>query len=730
MSKRERSWLHFGDWPYLTKLLIVFGLIVMLPLLLTFYYGYSVSRNNILENQAEELSRQANFIAFNLDFLLNERSSNITIQAEDVMVREFSATWPDASQRTRTSAQTDIENLAGSNPFYEAVYLMDPSGEVILSTADNLGDNFSFRPYFQKAILGEAHISDLSISVDAGIAVIYFSAPVRDSAGDVVAVAVLRVLAEEIWDLALASEEEHASFSPVVLFDEYGIRLAHTIDPSLIFKSVVPLDSAVEAQLQAENRLGLGTEIESTNMPDLAEGILQAASQTHFTYLMDGGKEQYHAGAARLQVKPWTVIEAIPESAILSRIYELRTTVFLAVVVIGLVSLIITTLAARSITKPIGILTTAVQKLSVGAIDQPLSGIRSQRKDEIGVLARSFESMRQNLKGLNRHVEELSVLHAIATAGIEATSEDELILEATRIIGLTLYPSNYGILLLDSMNSWLLEHDSYLRPREDQPLLQVPLGKGISGMVAKTGKALRIGDVRKSPDYISANPEIISELCVPIKSQQHVLGVINLESKEKDAFTEDDERLLQTIASQLAVGIENVRLFEEASHLAITDDLTGLNSRRFFFELARKEFERSRRFDRPLVAIMLDLDIFKRVNDDFGHSIGDQALAALAEGCTRELREVDVIGRYGGDEFSILLPETDLAAGKEIAERLCAMVSDLTVETERGLIELTISLGVASLQPNCPNVEKLLDQADMALYDAKQSGRNQVCIQE
>jgi diguanylate cyclase (GGDEF)-like protein len=217
---------------------------------------------------------------------------------------------------------------------------------------------------------------------------------------------------------------------------------------------------------------------------------------------------------------------------------------------------------------------------------------------------------------------------------------------------------------------------------------------------------------------------------VPIKSQQHVLGVINLESKEKDAFTQDDERLLQTIAGQLAVGIENVRLFEETIKLAITDELTGLNTRRFFFDMARKEFERSRRFDHPLAAIMLDLDHFKKVNDAFGHSSGDQVLAAVASGCKRELREVDLIGRYGGDEYSILLPETSLEKGENVAKRLCAMVSSAAVQTEHNLIDLTVSLGVASFNPDCPSVEKLLDRADMALYDAKQSGRNQVCVKE
>ncbi|MEK6256649.1 MAG: diguanylate cyclase, partial [Chloroflexota bacterium] len=640
--------------------------------------------------------------------------------------------WPAVSKQIDEGARSEMEFLAGGNAYFQAVYLMNLDGEVILSSTDNTGENFTFRPYFQKAVAGNAYISDLSISIDVELPVIYFSVPVKDDTGEIVAVAVLRVLAEEIWSLIAASEEKHKIYSPIVLFDEYGIRLAHSADSSMIFKSVVPLDPAIEAQLQAENRLGIGTIIESTNIPGLAEGILQAETQSHFTYQMEVDPGLYHAGAVRMLTKPWTVIEVIPESVFLSQINQLRTSILMAVIAIGFVSLSVTTLAARSITRPIGIITTAVQNLSAGDLDQPLSEIQPERKDEIGVLARSFESMRKNLNssltGLNRHVEELSVLHSIAAASTESTSKDELILKATKIIGSTLSPSNYGVLLLDASNSVLLEHESYLRPREDQPLFQLALGQGFSGTVAKTGEAMRTGDVSKSSVYISANPEIVSELCVPIKTQQHVIGVINLESTEKDAFTLDDERLLQIIAGQLAVGIENVLLFEEVQNLAITDALTGLNNRRFFFEMARKEHARAHRFQHPLVALMLDLDKFKQINESYGHAGGDQALAAVASTWRKELRRVDLMGRYGGDEFIVLLPETKITKGLQVAERLRMAIANLRVETESGQVQLTSSIGVAKMLDDCPSIEFLIDRADRALYQTKQAGGNKVSV--
>jgi len=223
---------------------------------------------------------------------------------------------------------------------------------------------------------------------------------------------------------------------------------------------------------------------------------------------------------------------------------------------------------------------------------------------------------------------------------------------------------------------------------------------------------------------------IKSELCVPIKSGQKVLGVINNESDELDAFSKEDERLLQTVAGQLAAGIEKVRYFEEVQRLAITDSLTGLNNRRYFFDLARNEFERARRFGHSLVAIMLDLDGFRGVNEQYGHAGGDLTLTSIAETWMKELREVDVMGRYGGDEFAILLPETDLKAGKKVAKRLSKIAKALSVETERGKISVTISLGVAALLDDSPNIEYLIDRADRGLYLSKEAGGDQVSAVE
>lgn len=168
---------------------------------------------------------------------------------------------------------------------------------------------------------------------------------------------------------------------------------------------------------------------------------------------------------------------------------------------------------------------------------------------------------RQSEAMLQRQVRELTALHAVAVAGADASNEDALIERANQIVGHLLYPDNFGVLLLDSASGVLRVHRSYhnwtLAPRT------LLLGQGITGQVAADGRARRVGDVSLSRDYIQVGTDIRSELCVPLKAGDRILGVINAERDRANAFDEEDERLLTTFASQLATSIEKSRLFEQ-----------------------------------------------------------------------------------------------------------------------------------------------------------------------
>jgi diguanylate cyclase (GGDEF)-like protein/PAS domain S-box-containing protein len=171
---------------------------------------------------------------------------------------------------------------------------------------------------------------------------------------------------------------------------------------------------------------------------------------------------------------------------------------------------------------------------------------------------------------------------------------------------------------------------------------------------------------------------------------------------------------------------ERKRDEKELVRLATTDFLTGLFNRRHFMELAEREFPRAKRYGDELSLIMLDADKFKEVNDTYGHNVGDFVLKSLASIGLSMLRDVDVFGRIGGEEFAVLLPSTPLERAMHVAEKLRTAITGAVVPMEQGELRVTVSLGVTSLRPDTKDVDMMLKEADMALYSAKEKGRNQV----
>jgi diguanylate cyclase (GGDEF)-like protein len=160
---------------------------------------------------------------------------------------------------------------------------------------------------------------------------------------------------------------------------------------------------------------------------------------------------------------------------------------------------------------------------------------------------------------------------------------------------------------------------------------------------------------------------------------------------------------------------------------SITDPLTGLLNRRRFTELANREVTRSRRHRLVFSVLMLDIDHFKRINDTYGHPVGDLAIKAVAEVCTQALRPHDLLARYGGEEFVLTLPQTESEGAHTVAERIRAKTETLTVPSEHGPVRFTVSIGISTYQSGQP-LECVVARADEALYEAKQSGRNRVVI--
>jgi diguanylate cyclase (GGDEF)-like protein len=236
---------------------------------------------------------------------------------------------------------------------------------------------------------------------------------------------------------------------------------------------------------------------------------------------------------------------------------------------------------------------------------------------------------------------------------------------------------------------------------------------------------------------------------IPILVGEQCIGVLCVtRTRPNYKFTEEDLLAATRLADVAALALENSRMYREIEELAMTDELTGVHSRRSLMDLGEREVERARRYQRPLSALMLDMDHFKNLNDKWGHLVGDVVLRGVAQQCAELIRRTDllghyrrqnaeagnIIGRFGGEEFVIFMPETALEHALIVAERIRTCIEGLSfaVPYEKGeaLIQVTISLGVVSLNPAANTLLELLSRADQALYMAKQTGRNRICFQE
>lgn len=262
--------------------------------------------------------------------------------------------------------------------------------------------------------------------------------------------------------------------------------------------------------------------------------------------------------------------------------------------------------------------------------------------------------------------------------------------------------------------------------------LQIPHpGESPHSRAIETRSVLVVEDMeREFPRFSNiSGTEIRSWLGVPLIVHREVIGLLALDSRQRRFFTSTHLRLAAALGDHVAVALHNARLYEQTRELAMTDSLTGVATRRNFFVQAERALEQAKRNDRWISVIMSDLDHFKEINDEYGHVKGDEALRLVAQVARETLRLSDTIGRYGGEEFAVILPETGTEAARSIAERLRSEVNGITVPGTS--TNLSISIGVVSEVPEAgDSVDRIIERADQALYEAKRLGRNRVAVYE
>jgi diguanylate cyclase (GGDEF)-like protein len=282
---------------------------------------------------------------------------------------------------------------------------------------------------------------------------------------------------------------------------------------------------------------------------------------------------------------------------------------------------------------------------------------------------------------------------------------------------------NCAILLVDEETEELVIVDEHGYPAGTRGMrISLKGERGISRWVAVQGDALYVPDVRQDDRYVPGVPEARSELAVPIKIRDRVLGVLNVESDKTDAFEKDEALLLQALASQLAVALELNRARSELDRLTITDPLTGVYNRRYLDRVLPTEKDRAERFERPFALLMLDLDDFKFVNDRYGHRQGDHILVAFAQALQRNVRSIDAVIRYGGDEFLVVLLETDAEGAGKACRRIRQRVEE-ALESSPSVptgVKIGLSVGLAVRNPG-ESVDEKLAEADHRMYSEKRN---------
>ncbi|WP_327032968.1 diguanylate cyclase [Micromonospora ureilytica] len=546
----------------------------------------------------------------------------------------------------------------------------------------------------------------------------------------------------------------------VALHDPAGARLgtvtaAQLVDPAFVARlaavtgvAVTLLDSGASAARVTH----------TTESRDVRDAVLAAAVAASGEQVTETNEGRYVRRLGPSDGQPLPLVLSVPSE----RPPGLHATLVGVVVLAGLLAVLTAWRLARVTTRPLAELAGAVDRVAQGDLTARVP-VRS--RDELGRLAAAFNRMTREtgsyVTALTSNRDQLRGHLAVLGDTLASTHDLQRILRVILRSAIGATGARAGAVLLVETGGVLVaqctEGLDGRWPEEgaDGPqTLRVPVGVGVVGAVAATGEPQR---GRAEPtEAPTGEPRCRTYVAVPFAAPvgatttlgatgaggtgsadeagtAAALGVLALYDRlGADEFDDDDLATLRTFAGHAAVAVDNVRVHEEAQRLSLTDPLTGLWNYRYLRESIRREVERASRFGRMLSVLALDLDRFKDVNDTYGHAAGDTVLAEFARRVRGEIREVDLAFRQGGEEFVLLLPETDARGAAIVAERLGAAVRDtaIAVEAYAGPVLVTVSVGIAVFPDHGSTGREVLEAADDALYAAKAAGRDTYRVAE
>jgi diguanylate cyclase (GGDEF)-like protein len=333
-----------------------------------------------------------------------------------------------------------------------------------------------------------------------------------------------------------------------------------------------------------------------------------------------------------------------------------------------------------------------------------------------------------------RHIDEVGIFHDVAKALTSSLELDAILQTIMDNIAKFFKPDTWSLLMVDEQKEELYFAIAVGPASETLKTLRLKLGEGIAGWVAKHGESLIVPDVYTDPRFAKRIDEMTkwqtkSMICVPLRSKNRTLAVIQLINSPIESFGDDEMFFLHALCDYAAIAIDNARAVEKIQELTITDDCTGLYNARHLYKTLEAEVYRSQRFNYEFSVCFLDLDHFKQVNDVHGHLVGSRLLNEIGYRIKTTLRLIDFAFRYGGDEFVVLLPQTNKEQAMVVAKRLREIIRSEPFQIEGGgTLHVRASMGVATYPEDAKSAHEIIRQADEMMYMVKNSTRDNIAI--
>lgn len=730
---------------YATKLTLLFSIIFLITGAMLSYLVYTTESDLLIKHIRDRLENQAFHSLDKIDRLLYERRLDINALANDPVIRTRTSSVRQIAETLQNYKEVHKEMYTSISFFnMDRVRIADTSGK-------DIGKAHALTKYWKGIDAGKNFVIDISKSQSLQETVLHLASVVRDTSGAPFGVIVFRLPVEHIYDIVRQGVGIYSigkGFKIDLLTNE-GVILYSDYNPSSILKDISP------------------------DWEDVKQALKEGKGFGSYRHIHPGIGDEIHAFAVEKRYQDftgsgWTLLIHAPVNIVLAPVVKTRNMLIFILFISYIVIILIILFSSRLITRHINSLIHISQEIGRGNLDVK---IELKSKDELGHLAAVFDKMaidlKENQERLLAYSNELEAKVAKRTAelkieldrrtkaqeGLERRSKAMNILSHMTELLQTcntekeaylsikesaeqLFPDNPGVVLCHDNSKNMLEPVAVwgTPPLNEQDVIPADCWA-----MQVMGQAHRVDGTQAGLNCNLAEAVSGTHICIPITGvKDEFIGVVHLliepageKGEDADILIKEKNQVAISFASRLGISLSNLKLRESLHNLAIRDQLTGLYNRRYIEESFERELLRAKRNSLHLGVVMIDIDHFKRFNDTLGHAAGDALLRALGKFLLQNIRRSDIVCRYGGEEFLLILPETSLGIAVQRAETLCEKVKKLQVEHENRLLEhITLSLGVAVFPDNGETMDAIIKAADTALYRAKEEGRNRVCVAE